>query len=57
MLTEQHSVAEDIAAHIADADHGEILSLGIEIELAEVPLDRLPGSPSSDAHRLVVVSD
>ena len=57
VLTEQHPVAEHIAAHVADADHREVLRLGIEIELAEVPLDRLPCSPGRDAHRLVVVTD
>ena len=37
--------------------HGEVLGLGVDAQLAEVPLDRLPGAAGGDAHRLVVVAD
>ena len=57
VLGEQHAVAEDVAGHVADADDGEVLGLGVHAELAEVPLDRLPRALGGDAHRLVVVAD
>ena len=56
VLREQHAVAEDVTAHVADADDREVLGLGVEVDLAEVPLDRLPRAPGGDAHRLVVVA-
>ena len=57
VLGEQHAVAEDVARHVADAHDGEVLGLGVDADLAEVPLDRLPGAARGDAHRLVVVAD
>ena len=57
VLAQEHAVAEDIATHVADADHGEILHLSVEIEFAEVTLHRLPGAACRDAHRLVVIAD
>ncbi len=57
VLGEQHAVAEHVAGHVADADDGEVLGLGVDADLAEVPLDRLPGTARGDAHRLVVVAD
>ena len=56
VLREQHAVAEHVAGHVADADDGEVLRLGVDAELAEVPLDRLPRAARGDAHRLVVVA-
>ena len=56
VLGEQHPVAEHVAGHVADADHGEVVLLGIHAQLAEVVLHRLPRSARSDAHCLVVVS-
>ena len=53
---QQHAVAEDIARHVADADHREILRLGIDPHLAEMALDALPRSARRDAHLLVVVA-
>ena len=53
---EQHAVAEDVARHVADADDGDLLALDVDAQLAEVPLDRLPGAPGGDPHRLVVVA-
>ena len=57
VLAEEHAVAEDVAAHVADARDGEVLGLGVDAELAEVPLDRLPRPAGRDAHGLVVVAD
>ncbi len=56
VLGEQHPVAEHVAGHVADADDREVLALGVDAHLAEVPLDRLPGAAGRDAHRLVVVA-
>ena len=53
---QQHAIAEDIAAHVADARHGEVLALHVDTEVAEVPLHRDPRSAGGDAHRLVVVA-
>ena len=53
---QQHGIAEDVAAHVADAGDGEVLALGVDTQLAEVPLDRLPGAARRDPHRLVVVT-
>jgi hypothetical protein len=52
---EQHPVAEDVTAHVADADHDEVLLLDVVVELAEVPPHALPRAARGDAHRLVVV--
>ena len=56
VLGEQHAVAEHVTAHVADADHGEVLGLGVDAHLAEVPFDRFPGALGGDAHGLVVVT-
>ena len=56
VLGQQHAVAEHVAGHVADADHGEVLGLGVDAQLAEVALDRLPGAAGGDAHGLVVVA-
>ncbi|CAH0326415.1 hypothetical protein SRABI128_05320 [Microbacterium sp. Bi128] len=57
VLGEQHAVAEHVAGHVADAHHGEGLGLGVEVQFAEVALDRLPRAAGGDAHGLVVVAD
>ncbi len=57
VLGQQHAVAEHVAAHVADTDDGEVVGLGVDAHLAEVPLDRLPGALGGDAHRFVVVAD
>src|SRR5690606_13348169 len=46
---------EDVAAHVADADDGDVLGLGVAAHLAEVATHRLPRTAGGDAHRLVVV--
>ena len=56
VLGQEHAVAEDVAAHVPDADDRELLGLGVDAELAEVALDRLPGAAGGDAHALVVVA-
>ena len=57
VLGQQHAVAEHVAAHVADADDGEVLGLGVDAHLAEVPFDAFPRALGGDAHRLVVVAD
>ena len=57
VLGAQQPVAEHVAAHVADADRGELLGLAVDAALAEVPLHRDPGAAGGDAHRLVVVAD
>ena len=39
-----------------NTDDGEVFRLRVVVELAEVPLDRLPGTTGGDAHRLVVIA-
>ena len=56
VLGEQHAVAEHVTGHVADADDREVLGLGVDAQLAEVPLDGLPGAAGGDAHALVVVA-
>jgi hypothetical protein len=53
---QQHAVAEHVAGHVADAEHGELVRAHVAAELAEVALDRLPRAGGGDAHLLVVVS-
>ncbi len=57
MAREQHAVAEHVARHVADADHGEVGGLRIHAHLAEMPLDRFPRAARGDGHLLVVVAD
>ena len=57
LIRQQHSVAEYIAAHVADTDHCERLRLAVDAKLPEVAFDGFPGTPGGDPHRLVVVSD
>ena len=53
---QQHAVAEHVARHVADTDHAERLALDVDIHLAEVALDALPGATRGDRHLLVVVA-
>ncbi len=55
-LGQQHPVAEHIARHVAAADYLDRIGLDVDVHLAEMPLDRNPGAPRGDAHRLVVVA-
>ena len=52
----QHGVAEHVAGHVADADDRKVFALGVDTQLAEVALHRLPSAPRRDAHRFVVVA-
>ncbi len=36
---QQHPVAEHVARHVADANHGKIVGLGIDAHFAEMPFD------------------
>ena len=56
VLRQQHPVAEHVARHVADADDGEVVAVGIDAEVAEVAAHRLPRAAGGDAHRLVVVA-
>ena len=53
---EQHAVAEDVAGHVADAGHRKVGLLYVDADLAEVPLDALPGAAGGDGHLLVVIA-
>ena len=53
---QQHAVAEHVARHVADADHGEGVRLGVDALLAEEALHALPGAARGDPHALVVVA-
>ena len=53
---QQHAVAEHVARHVADADHGEVVGVDVDAQGLEVELDRLPGAAGGDAHLLVVVA-
>ncbi len=53
---QQHAVAEHVARHVADARHGDRVALRVDVDLAEMALDGLPGAPRGDAHGLVVVA-
>ena len=53
---QQHAVAEHVAGHVADAGDRERRGLDVGAELAEVPLDALPGAARRDTHLLVVVA-
>ena len=55
-LLAQHAVAEHVARHVADADHGERRRGDVDIHLAEMALDRFPGAARGDADLLVVVA-
>ena len=56
VLGQQHAVAEHVARHVADADHGEVLVLDVDADLAEMALDRFPGALGGDPHLLVVIA-
>ena len=56
VLGQQHAVAEHVAAHVADADDGEVLGLGVDTHLPEMAFDGLPRALGGDAHHLVVVA-
>ncbi len=53
---QQHPVAEHVARHVADADHGEGRGLDVDVHLAKMPLHRHPRTAGGDAHLLVVVA-
>src|SRR5690606_3262936 len=52
----QHAVAEDIAAHVADAHDSEWLRLRVAAHLAEVAAHALPRAARGDADVLVAVA-
>ena len=56
VLAQQHSVTEDIAAHIADAHHAEVLGLGVDPHFPEVSFDGRPRTFGGNAHGFVVVA-
>ena len=53
---EQHAVAKHIAAHVADAHHGEIFVLNVFAQVAEMAFHRFPRAAGGDAHAFVVVA-
>ena len=56
LLRQQHAVAEHVARHVTDTGDCEGFALDVDIHLAEVALDRFPGTPRGDAHLLVVIA-
>ena len=52
----QHPVAEHVARHVADADGGQRIAVGVLAEHAGVAAHALPRAARRDAHRLVVVA-
>src|SRR4249920_4045476 len=56
VVAEQHSIAEDVTAHVTDSDAGEVSPLGIDPHFAEVPAYGLPSASSRNAHGLVVIT-
>ena len=42
VLREQHAVAEHVARHVADADDGEVVVVGVDVEVAEVAASPTP---------------
>ncbi len=56
VLGQQHSVAEHVSRHVADADDGEVGRCDVDAQRPEVELDRLPGAAGGDAHLLVVIA-
>ena len=55
-LLTQHAVAEDVAGHVADADHGNWRCRDVDIHFAEVPFHCLPRAARGYADLLVVVT-
>ena len=56
LARQQHTVAEYVTCHIADADNGERVCLSVQAHLTEVAFDGFPGAACRDAHLLVVVA-
>ena len=55
-VRQQHPVAEHVAGHVADPDDRERVARRVDLELAQVALDRLPGAARGDAELLVVIA-
>ena len=56
MLGQQHTVAEYVATHVADADYGEVFVLDVFTQMAEMAFYRFPRTACGDAHAFVVVA-
>ena len=56
LIGKEHTVTEHVPGHVTDTHHGKQVLLGIDAQVAEVALDRLPGAPCGDPHFLVVVA-
>ena len=56
MLTEDHAIAKDVAAHISDPNNTEILGLGIVTKFPEMALNRFPTAFSRNAHLFMVIA-
>ncbi len=56
MFGEQHAVTEHVTGHVTDTDNREVLLLGIDAQMTEVPFDRFPRTTCGNAHFLVVVT-
>ena len=56
LLRKQHTVAENIAAHITNTYGGERFGLNVFTQLAEVVFNTFPRAAGSNAHFLMVVT-
>ena len=56
LVRQQHAVAKHIAAHIANAHHGERLGLNVLILFPEVTFHAFPGAAGGNPHLLMVVT-
>ena len=53
---QQHAVAEYVAAHVADAGNGKLVSLYVNALFAKMTLHRFPGAACGNAHLLVIIA-
>jgi hypothetical protein len=53
---QEHAVAEHVAGHVAHPRHRDRRGLDVDVDFAEMALDRLPRAAGGDAHLLVVVA-
>ena len=56
LVAHQHAVAEHVSRHVADAHDRDRSRIGVDAQLVEVPLHRLPGTAGRDPQLLVVVA-
>ena len=55
-LLAQQAIAEHVARHVADADHGKRRGRDVDVHFLKMAFHRFPGAAGGDAHFLVVVA-